>query len=139
MSQDTTAYEQDILQRLGTLCPRVYVSQVPDGVETKYPHIIVRWLEPVRATVGRHLWSSIDDAQRAGVIIRVVSRTDEDANRLKNEIKLAFLRFFPPDCDEIKLEGGQAFSTAAATPRPTTYSRELYYSFMTNLSANGTV
>lgn len=135
MSLDTSVYEKAITDRLEELCPRVFVTEVPDNQESpKLPYIMVQWIEPIRAAGGHHLENSRHDAQRAGFILTTVSKTDEDANRLKNAARNSLLGWQPPDCNDIKAEGGRAFSMSNAIPRPTTYSRMQFFSFITNLS-----
>lgn len=137
MSHDTTAYEADILWKITSTCPRVYVTQVPDTVPTpEYPYVVLRWIEPVRTGFDHHMVSSIDDTTRGGLIVTVVSQDDASANIVKNAIKAELTGYRAPDTEEFKCEGGLSFSTANTNPKPTTFSRELYYSFLTNLSTN---
>lgn len=137
MSLDTSVYEDAITARLRTICPRVYVTEVPDNIATpSYPYVIVRWVEPVRVGVGHHMNGSRNDAQRAGAVVSTISLDDVSARLIKDRIRDSLSGYRPPDCDEIKLEGGLAYSTSNTNPRPTTFSREIYCSWITNLSWN---
>lgn len=135
MSLDTGPYEADIKAQVQAICPRVYVSEVPDGTASPgFPYVVLRWIEPIRMGTDHHMVSSRYDTQRAGVIVTVVSADDDSANKVKNRIKNVLAGYSPPDCGEIRVEGGTSFSTSNTVPRPTTYSREMYLSFVTNLS-----
>jgi hypothetical protein len=137
VSHDTTAYEEDVLAKVKAVCPRTYVTQIPDSVATpEYPYVVLRWIEPIRTGFDHHMVSSLDDTTRGGLIVQVVSSDDTSANQVKNRIKRELTAYRAPDTGEFNLEGGQSFSTSNGDPKPTTYSRELYYSFLTNLSAN---
>lgn len=137
MSLDTSTYENAIVARLKTVCPRVWVTEVPDNVPSPaYPYIIVQWIEPVRLGVGHHINGSRNDAQRAGAIIKAVSSDDDSANKVKNRIRDSLAGYRPPDCDEIRLEGGLAYSASNTNPKPTTFTRDTYCSWVTNLSWN---
>lgn len=138
MSLDTTGYEADIVARIKTICPRVVITEVPEGEPSPaHPYVLVRWIEPIRlGTGGHHIDGSRNDAQRAGAIVTVVSLDDTSANAVKNRLRVALAGHRPPDCDEIKFEGGLAYSRSNTAPRPTTYSREMYCSWITNLSWN---
>lgn len=137
MSHDTTAYEAAVKARITAICPRTYVTEVPDTTATPvYPYVILRWIEPVRTAFDHHMVSSLNDTTRGGLIVTVVSETDASANAVKNRIKGSLAGYRPPDCGEMVLEGGAGYSTSNSEPKPTTYSRDLYLSFLTNLSPN---
>lgn len=137
MSLDTSPYEDAIVARLKTVCPRVFVTEVPDNTPSpQYPYMIVRWIEPVRLGTGHHMSGSRNDAQRAGALVSTVSLDDDSARLIHNRARNSLAGYRPPDCDEIKLEGGLAYSTSNTHPKPTTYSREIYCSWVTNLSWN---
>jgi hypothetical protein len=137
VSHDTTAYEEDVLAKVKAVCPRTYVTQIPDSVATpEYPYVLLMWIEPIRTGFDHFMVSSLNDTTRGGLIVRIVSSDDDSANKMKNRIKKELTAYRAPDTDEFKLEGGQSFSTSNGNPKPTTYSRELYYSFLTNLSPN---
>lgn len=135
MSLDTQPYEDDIKAQVETVCPRVFVTQVPDSTTTPpRPYAILRWIEPIRTGFDHHMESARRDTQRAGLVVTIVSDTDASANVIKNRIRGTLTGYRPPDCGEMICEGGLAYSRANTNPKPTTYSRELYYSFVTNLS-----
>lgn len=137
MTLDTSGYEDAIVARIKTVCPRVYVTEIPDTVATPaYPYVIVRWIEPVRLGTGHHMVGSRNDAQRAGAMISCVSLDDTSARAIKNRIRDSLGGYRPPDCDEIEFEGGLAYSTSNSAASPTTFSRDIYCSWVTNLSPN---
>jgi len=101
--------------------------------------VTLRWVEPIRTGTDHHMCGVRNDTLRAGVMVTAVSQDDTSARRLKNRITAALTGYRPPDCGEMMLEGGLSHSTANTDPKPTTYSRMLAYTFMTNLSPNDPV
>lgn len=140
MTLDTSPYEAAVTARVRAVCPRVVITEVPDGAPTPAcPYVVIRWIEPVRLGTGHHMTSSRDDAQRAGALITAVSLDDTSANAIKNRLRASLGGYIPPDCGEIMFEGGLAYSTSNTNPKPTTFSRGIFCSWVTNLTTNDTV
>ena len=135
MSLDTTAYEADIVSQIKSVCPRTYVTAVPDSVPTPgYPYVIVTWGEPFRANADRHMDNSRHDSTRSTVFIEVYSKDDASANATKNAIKNVLTGYIPPDCAEMILESGHSGTQKQVQPKPTLFIRELTYSFFSNMA-----
>lgn len=135
MSLDTTAYEADLKTEVEKICPRVFVTDIPDGTPTPaVPYVVLHWTEPVRASQGHHLDNSRHDTQRGGLVVEVFSETDDSANQVKNALKDALTGYRMPDCDELLPEGGFSSGGVLQYPRPSLYRRGLMFSFFTNMS-----
>jgi hypothetical protein len=134
MSLDTTQTETDIINRIKTVLPRVYITEVPDGTDPGDPYVVVYFGEPSRIGTDHHLTSTRNDTLRGFLTIQVISRTDAAASAIKNRIKNALVGFRPADSGEIIAEGGLSYSEASTSGASTKYYRELGFSYMTNLT-----
>lgn len=134
MSLKTGQYEDEVLELVKTVCPRVFDTEVPEpGKTPAMPYVVLRWTEPVRTARDRHITSTRNDGQRGGLFLEVVSATSTSARDMKDLIKDTLTGFRPTDCGEFVAEGGIAFSRANTEPKPTSYVRGVYFSFRTNL------
>lgn len=134
MSLSTGTYEDEIQERIKTVCPRVYDTEVPEPNKTPaLPYVVLRWTEPVRTAQDRHITSTRNDGLRGAVFVEVVSSDAKSARQVKDAIKDLLVGFRPSDCGELMAEGGAAFSRVNAEPKPTLYIRGTYFSFRTNL------
>ena len=134
MALTTQPAEDAIVARLKTIVPRVYVTEVPDGVSPVYPYIVVYFGEPTRMSKDRGIVSTRQDTLRGFATFQVVSPTDAASNAVKNAIRESLPGYRPPDCGEMMLEGGGGYSKAATGTAPTLYYREVAMSWLTNLS-----
>jgi hypothetical protein len=137
MSLSTSSVEDAIEERLKTINPRVYISEVPDDVSTpKSPYIVVYFGGPIRAAGDHHITSSRNDTNIFYCTVQVIGRTDKAARDVNNLIRDSLTGFRPPDCGEMVLEGGLSYSSGNGDTKPTDYYRETGYSMRTNLSWN---
>lgn len=139
MSLDTTSAEADILARLETIVPRVYTTEVPDGISPVYPLIVVYFGDPIRIGTDRGIVSTRNDTLRGYGLVQVQAPTDAAANAVKNRVRNALTGYRPTDCGEMMLEGGFAYSRSSGAAKPTLYYREVAFSWLTNLSWVGTI
>lgn len=136
MSLDTTLAEADIVVRLKTITPRVYVTEVPDNVTPVYPLIVIYFGDPVRIATDKGIVSTRNDTLRGFAVIQVQAPTDTVARDIKNKVRVSMPGYRPTDCGEMVLEGGYGYSKAATSVKPTIYYREVGMSWLTNLSYN---
>lgn len=138
MSLDTTQAETDIINRLKTVAvPRVYTTEVPDGVSPTYPLIVVYFGDPARITTDRGIVTTRDDTLRGYALVQIQAPTDAAANIVKNKVRANLTGYRPTDCGEMMLEGGFSYSRSSSTAPPTIYYREVAFSWLTNLSRVG--
>ena len=137
MTLDSTAYEDEVKTLVETICPRVFVSEIPDALPTPAtPYAILTWGEPSRTAGDHHMDSVVNDTMQGVLIVSVRSEDDSSARAVKNRLRAALVGYRPTDCGEFRPEGGMTFSNQAQTPRPAMFIRELYFSFVTNLQYN---
>lgn len=137
MSLKTGHYEDEILERIQTVVPRVYDTEVPEPNKTpQTPYVVLRWSEPVRTARDRHITGTRNDLLRGGLFVEVVSNTSKSARDVKDAIKDVLTGFRPTDCGDMTAEGGVAFSRANTEPKPQLYVRGVYFTFRTNLGWN---
>lgn len=135
MSLATKPFKDAAKTLISSVCPRVYVSQVPDNLTTpKYPYVVLHWVRPIRTGTDHHMTSSRYDLRRGGLLINVVSLNADDAGLVADQIDDLLAGYRLPDCGEMIAEGRQPFPSTNTVPRPSTYTEELYFSFVTNLS-----
>jgi len=130
--------EDAITARLATIVPRVYTTEVPDGVAPVYPYIVVYFGTPVRMARGRNLMSTRQDAMRGYCMIEVAAPTDAAARAVQGAVIESLTGYRPTNAGEMTLEGGAGggYSRAATGTNPTVYYREVAYSWVTNLAWN---
>lgn len=132
MSLDTTQTEEDILNVIRGVIPRVYVTEVPAGESPQYPFVVVYFAVPIRSARGRHITSTRNDLMVGYFTVQVASLDDASARVIMNRIRGALLGYRPFDSGEIVSNGGLSYSRAATQARPMVYYREAGYSYPTN-------
>lgn len=131
---DTGPLEDDIQAVVTTVCPRVWVSEIPSDVATpKYPYVILYFGGPIRSASDHHITSSRNDTTIGYCTVQVVSTTDKSARDVNNLVRNALVGHRPPDAGEMVSEGGLAYSRGNNDVTPTKYYRETGYSYRTNL------
>jgi hypothetical protein len=130
---DTTLAEKSIIDRIKTILPRVYVSEVPDGTDPGDPYIVVYFGDPIRTATDHHLENVRHDTMIGYLTVQVISKTDMAANAIKNLVKSALVGFIPYDSGPIVAEGGVSRSRSAIESVPKMYYRENGYSYTTNM------
>ena len=130
---DTTQTEEDILDQIKTVLPRVYVSEVPDNVDPGDPYIVVYFGDPIRIATDHHVENVRHDTMIGYFTVQVISKTDKAARDIKNRVKSALVGFRPYDSDAIVAEGGVSRSRSATESVPKMYYRENGYSYLTNM------
>ena len=137
MTLSTAGYEAEILALIATKCSRVFDTEVPDTSPTPaMPYVIVQWVEPTRTAFDHHLTGVRDDSMRGAVIVQILSSTAASVRDMKNVLHPLLTGYRPTDCGELIPEGGSSYSVAQEQPKPTTFIRQLYYSFITNQNSN---
>lgn len=131
---DTTSTEASIISQIKTVLSRVYISEVPPGVDPGDPYIVVYFGDPIRIATDHHLENVRNDTMVGYFTVQVASRTDAAANVIKNKVKSALVGFIPTDSGPIVSEGGVSRSRAATESVPTMYYRESGYSYYTNMT-----
>jgi hypothetical protein len=135
MSLDTGPLEDDIEAVVRSVVPRVWISEVPDTVQTPaYPYAVIYFGGPFRAAGDHHMTSTRNDTNIAYCTVRVVSETDKSARDVNNRIRNALVGHIPPDSGEMGLEGGLTFNNGSGAVKPTKFFRETGYTFRTNLN-----
>lgn len=130
---DTTDTEASIVDQIKTVISRVYVSEVPAGVDPGDPYVVVYFGDPIRTATDHHLENVRYDTMIGYLTVQVISRTDTAANAIKNAIKSALVGFIPDDSGPIVAEGGVSRSRSATESVPQKYYRENGYSYLTNM------
>lgn len=130
---DTTRTEDSILDQIKTVLPRVYVSEVPSGVDPGDPYIVVYFGDPIRIATDHHVENVRHDTMIGYFTVQVISRTDKAARDIKNRVKSALVGFIPYDSGPIVAEGGVSRSRSATVSVPQMYYRENGYSYLTNM------
>jgi hypothetical protein len=130
---DTTQTEEDILDQIKTVLPRVYVSEVPDNVDPGDPYIVVYFGDPIRIATDHHVENVRHDTMIGYFTVQVISKTDKAARDIKNRVKSALVGFRPYDSGAIVAEGGVSRSRSATESVPKMYYRENGYSYLTNM------
>jgi hypothetical protein len=137
MSLNTAPAEDDIEAAVRAVIPRVFVDEVPDNEPTpKYPYAMLYFGGPIRAAGDHHMTSTRNDTNILYCTVQVLSQTSKSARDVNNRIREALVGHRPPDCGEMVLEGGLAYSSGNGDTKPTIYYRETGYSMRTNLSWN---
>ena len=137
MTLSTAGFEAEILALIATKCARVFDAAIPDNQPTPaMPYVVVQWIEPTRTAFDHHLTGVRDDSMRGAVRVIITSSTAASVRDMKNILSPLLNGFRPTDCGELTAEGGVSYSVAQEQPKPTTFVRELYYSFITNQNPN---
>jgi hypothetical protein len=135
MSLNTAPLEDDIVATVAAVTPRVFVSEVPDGIPTpQSPYVVIYFGGPVRSARDHHITSTRNDLTIGYCTVRVISETDKSARDVNNRIRDALVGHRPPDAGEMYLEGGLTYSNGSSTVAPTKFYRETGYSWSSNLS-----
>lgn len=133
---DTTQTEVDIENRIKTVMPRVWVTEVPMGVNPGDPYAVVYFGDPIRTATDHHITSTRNDTLRGYFTVQVIASTEAAARAVKNRIKNALVGYVPTDSGEIMSEGGMSYSAANTSGSSTKYYREMGFSYFTNLGFN---
>lgn len=134
MTLSTAPFETDIQNRVLTVNPRVFVSEIPDAIPTPaMPYVVIYFGDPIRASGDHHMVSTRNDTNIGYCTVRVTSSTDTSARDVNDLIRDALVGFRPTDCGEMSLGGRMAYSNGSNDVKPTKYYRETGYSYRTNL------
>lgn len=132
MTLSTATTEDQIVNRLKTINPRVYVSAVPSDITPKYPLMVCYFGGPVRAARGRHITSTRNDPLVGYLTVQVTSLTDTSARDVNDLVRDSLVGFVPDNSGEMVLEGGLSYSSGNNDAPPVKYYRESAFSYVTN-------
>ena len=137
MSLDVTQTETEIEDRLKTIIPRVYNTEVPAGIDPSpqgKPYMVVFFGDPIRTAGDHHITSTRSDVLRGYFTVQVVGADFASVRAIRDRVKNALVGFRPFDSGEIVAEGGISYSRAASNGSDVKYIRELGFSYKTNLT-----
>lgn len=137
MPLNPSAAEDSIVEELEDIIPRVYDTEVPDGVSPVYPMIVCYFGDPIRTARGRNILSVKNDPQRAYVLVQVASETVQSTKDIYGAVREKLIGFCPDNSGEMVPEGlGVSYSRSNGNSKPTVYYREAGFSYITNLEWN---
>lgn len=142
MALGFTGIEQEVKDRLGAIKNViVYSEEVPDDASlpknangTIRPYIVTSFGGPYRAARGRGIINSRLDVNIGSLTVRVAAPTYAAARSICDQVIDTLTGWNGTDTGEFVLEGGTNNSAANSQVKPTTYFRDAFYSFRTNLS-----
>lgn len=129
----------DILSRMRTnLVPEVYDTEVTDDDVTYVngimsPYYVVMFGGPVRAARGKSITTVRHHVTILYCTVTCVAPDANGRNYLIDSVVDLLTGYAPPECGEMILEGGMAYTNGNTTVRPTKYFKDIVFTYRANL------
>lgn len=118
----------------------VYTSEVPEDGDINWnnglfsPYLVVFFGGPIRSARDKGIVSTRFDTTILYCTVEVYAPVADTAAFLKDKVVDVLTGFRPPDCGEMVLEGGLAYSKASNEVRPTQYIDSTAFTTRGNLT-----
>lgn len=140
MALSMTPSMEAILDRMRTrLVPEVHDTEVPPDDELQYvngimsPYYVVMFGGPVRAARGKSITGVRDHVTILYCTVQCVAPDSNGRNHLIDGVIDTLTGYRPPECGEMILEGGMAYTNGNTTVRPTKYFKDIVFTYRANL------
>lgn len=142
MALSSAPFRDAVKARLEANFPNVdvYVSEVPEDSDINWnnglfsPYLVIFFGGPIRSARDRGIVSTRNDTTILYCTVEVYAPVFSTAGLLKDKVVDVLTGFRPPDCGEMVLEGGLAYSKASNDVRPTQYVDSTAFTTRGNLT-----
>lgn len=139
MSLDLLAVQDQITAKLNELAQDVYETSVPEDVKIKtganglfLPYIVAVYGDMQESALGKGITSSRYNTGTSFCVIECVAPSERPARQVANLVRDKLTGFKPTDAGELRLVGGNNYSTIDGLSTPRKYVSEVSFIFTVN-------
>ena len=139
MSLDLLAVQDQITVKLNELSQDVYETAVPEDVKIKnganglfLPYIVAIYSDMQESALGRGILSTRYNTGTSFCVIECVAPTQRAARQVANLVRDKLTGFKPTDAGELRLIGGNNYSSIDGSGIPRKYISEVSFVFTVN-------